>query len=111
MKSSGKNSYQYKNLSVPIIIFTSFWIVAIILWQTMGNIFYLFNFGYIGTAIGLGIGLYVVLPRKKKPSGRRIAQLLVGIYLLVFLGISINAALYIYHLFRIGSRGRDEIYG
>jgi polyferredoxin len=53
----------------------------------MGNIFFLFNFGYIGTAIGFGIGLYVLLPRNMKPTGRRVAQLLVGIYMLVFLGL------------------------
>jgi polyferredoxin len=47
----------------------------------------LFNFGYIGTAVGFGIGLYIFLPRKKKPSGRRFAQLLIGIYMLGFLGI------------------------
>jgi len=30
-------------------LFISFWAIAIVLWQTRGNIFYLFNFGYIGT--------------------------------------------------------------
>jgi polyferredoxin len=36
--------------------------------------------------VGFGIGLYILLPRKKKPTGRRIAQLLVGLYMLCFLG-------------------------
>lgn len=76
-----------RKLKTPIIIFIAFWIVAIILWQTKGKIFYLFNFGYIGTAVSVGIGLYILLPRKKKPSGRRFAQLLVGIYMLGFLGL------------------------
>jgi polyferredoxin len=76
-----------RKLKTPIIIFITFWFVAILLWQTNGNIFYLFNFGYIGTAVGVGIGLYVLLPRKNKPSGRRFAQLLVGIYMLGFLGL------------------------
>ncbi len=81
------NAYELKKLRAPFIIFLSFWFTAIVLWQTTGNIFLLFNFGYIGTAVGVGIGLYVLLPRKKKPSGRRLAQLLIGIYMLVFLGI------------------------
>ena len=81
-----KNTYELKNLQVPLIIFLTFWAIAIVLWQTKGSIFFLFNFGYIGTAIGVGIGLYVLLPRKKKPSGRRLAQLLIGIYMLGFLG-------------------------
>lgn len=74
-------------MRVPIILFIIFWAIAIALWQTKGNIFYLFNFGYIGTAVGVGIGLYVLLPQKKKPSGRRFAQLLIGIYMLGILGL------------------------
>jgi len=87
MKSAEKNEYDLKNIRAPIIIFLVFWATAIALWQFTGKIFYLFNFGYIGTAVGIGIGLYAVLPRKKKPSGRRLAQLLIGIYMLGFLGL------------------------
>ena len=76
-----------KALRVPIIIFVAFWSIAFVLWQTSGKAFFLLNFGYIGTAIGIGIGFYVLLPRKRKPSGRRFAQLLVGIYMLGFLGL------------------------
>ncbi len=87
MKPAKKSSFELKNLRAPVILIVSFWTIAIVLWQTKGNIFYLFNFGYIGTAVGIGIGLYVVLPSKKKPTGRRVAQLLIGIYMLGFLGI------------------------
>ena len=52
-----------------------------------GEDFFLLNFGYIGTAIAVGVGAYELLPRKKKPSGRRFAQFLVGVYLLGFLGL------------------------
>jgi ferredoxin len=76
-----------KELRIPLMIFSIFWILAIVLWQAKGNIFFLFNFGYIGTAIGVGLGAYIFLPRKKKPSGRRLAQFLVGIYMLGFLGL------------------------
>jgi polyferredoxin len=77
----------WRNTFIPLIIFLSFWTVAFALWRTTGNMFYLFNFGYIGTAVGIGIGLYALLPRERKPAGRRIAQLLIGIYLLGFLGL------------------------
>ena len=82
-----QSMFTWKNIAIPLIIFLSFWSVALVLWRTTGNMFYLFNFGYIGTAVGIGIGLYALLPRKRKPSGRRIAQLLIGIYLLGFLGL------------------------
>lgn len=56
--------------------------VAVTLWLTLDNIFYLFNFSYIGISISLGMFLYV----KKYKYARRIAQLLVGLYMLVYLG-------------------------
>jgi len=74
-------------LRIPIILFGIFWTIAILFWQLKGNIFFLFNFGYIGTAIAVGAGAYELLPRKKKPRGRRFAQLLVGLYMLGFLGL------------------------
>ena len=70
--------------ALPII----FWIIAVVLWQSKGSLFYLFNFGYIGTAIGIGNGLFTFLPKQRRPIGRKITQLLVGLYMLVFLGLA-----------------------
>lgn len=77
---------QFSKLRTPFIMMGIFWIVAIVLWQTTGSIFYLFNFVYIGTAVGGGMAIYAALPKKKKHYGRRLSQLLVGAYMLVFLG-------------------------
>ena len=71
---------------LPITIMAIFWVIAIVFWQTTGAIFYLFNFGYIGTSIGIGMTTYSLLPKKKKYQGRRLSQLLVGIYMLGILG-------------------------
>jgi len=49
--------------------------------------FFILNFGYIGTAIGVGMGLYAVLPRARKHVGRKLAQFLVGGYMLGLLGL------------------------
>jgi len=76
-----------RKLRMVIILFVVFWIIAVLFWQLKGKIFFLLNFGYIGTAIAIGVGAYELLPRKKKPAGRRLAQFLVGIYLLGFLGL------------------------
>ncbi len=76
-----------RKLYIPLVIMISFWMVAILLWRATGMPFFLFNFGYIGFAVALGLGLYALLPKKKKFLGRCIAQLMVGIYLLGFLGI------------------------
>ncbi len=56
--------------------------VGVVLWLTKDNLFYLFNFGYIGASIALGLFLFA----KKYRHARRIVQLLVGLYMLVYLG-------------------------
>lgn len=81
-----KDRFEISKFKFPIIMMTIFWIIAIVLWRSTGIIFYLYNFVFIGTALGVGIGTYDALPKKKKLWGRRLAQFLVGTYMLVFLG-------------------------
>ena len=57
--------------------------VAVVLWLTKDNLFYLFNFSYIGGSIALGTALFV----GKYKHARRVTQLLVGSYMLVYLGL------------------------
>ena len=67
----------------PLILLVVFEAVAVTLWLTKHNLFYLFNFSYIGIALSLGIFLFL----KKVKYARRIVQLLVGLYMLVYLGL------------------------
>jgi hypothetical protein len=64
-----------KKYAMPVIILAIFEAVAITLWLTKANLFYLFNFSYIGMSISLGIFLF----NRKYRHARRIVQLLVGI--------------------------------
>ena len=75
-----------KKYAMPIIMLAVFETVAIALWLTKNNLFYLFNFSYIGLSISLGVFLYI----KKYKYVRRIVQLLVGLYMLVYLGLICN---------------------
>jgi ferredoxin len=84
---NSEDTFDIARFKVPLIMMIIFWILAFVLWQTTGHIFYLYNFGYIGTALGIGIGLYSALPKRQKLWGRRLAQFLVGTYMLVFLGL------------------------
>ena len=72
-----------KKLLPLLIILTLFETVAAVLWLTKDNIFYLFNFSYIGLSISLGIYLYM----RNYRHARRVVQLLVGSYMLVYLGL------------------------
>lgn len=87
-----------KNL-LPAMILAIFETVAITLWLTMDNLFYLFNFSYIGCSIALGLFLYV----RQFKHARRMVQLLVGLYMLVYLGLICNENMQIegfwYYLF------------
>ena len=75
-----------KVITESIITFTFFLLIGIWLWQSKGHIFFLFNFGYIGIAASVGELLFGVLPRKKKIWGRKLSQLLIGLYMLGVLG-------------------------
>ncbi|MCR5354265.1 MAG: 4Fe-4S binding protein [Lachnospiraceae bacterium] len=71
-----------KQLKLPLLILAVFEIVAVTLWLTKDNLFYLFNFSYIGLSISLGVLLFT----KGYKYARRVVQLLVGLYILVYLG-------------------------
>ncbi len=68
---------------IPAAFFAVFEIVAVVLWLTKENLFYLFNFSYIGFSISLGLFLFL----RKYKHARRMVQLLVGLYMLVYLGL------------------------
>ena len=88
-----------KKKFLPIIMLLIFESIAVTLWQTKNNIFYLFNFSYIGCSISLGFYLL----NKQYKYARRIVQLLVGSYMLVYLGLICNENMQIegfwYYLF------------
>lgn len=82
-----------------VLILSIFEAIAVTLWLTKDNIFYLFNFSYIGFSIATGLFLF----SKKYKHSRRITQLLVGIYMLIYLGLICNENMQIegfwYYLF------------
>ena len=82
-----KLNLTFKKLAFPLLIVLAFWALAVIAWQASGYIQPLILFGYIGTAVGGGLGLYAVLPKKKKPIGRKVALTMVGLMLIFFVAI------------------------
>ena len=72
-----------KKYLMPVILLAVFETVAITLWLTKDSLFYLFNFSYIGISIALGLYLYI----REYKNARRVTQLLVGLYMLIYLGV------------------------
>jgi len=88
-----------KKYWMPVIMLVIFETVAVTLWLSKDNLFYLFNFSYIGCSIALGFFLFI----RGYKHARRVTQLLVGLYMLVYLGLVCNENMQIegfwYYLF------------
>lgn len=88
-----------KKYFMPLFMFAVFEAVAITLWLTKDDLFYLLNFSYIGISLALGLTLYIA----RYKHARRVTQLLVGMYMLVYLGLICNENMQIegfwYYLF------------
>jgi ferredoxin-type protein NapH len=79
-----KGDFQAKKLIAPGVVMLAFWGVAVWGWLASGYTQPLIMFGYIGTSLGVGLGLYATLPKKRKPVGRRLTLFLVGLFLIGF---------------------------
>lgn len=66
-----------------MMLFLLFEAVAVTLWLTKDNLFYLLNFSYIGSCLGLGTALFTA----GKRYARHFVQLAVGSYMLLYLGV------------------------
>ena len=60
-----------KKYLAPIVMWLIFEMIAVVLWLALDNLFYFFNFSYIGTAIAIGLTLYT----QEKKYARNIVQL------------------------------------
>lgn len=72
-----------KKVFPSLVLLAVFETVAVSLWLSKNNIFYLINFSYIGLSLALGILLYAL----NYKYARHIVQLLVGLYMLLYLGL------------------------
>jgi len=72
----------WKKQIIPFVLWGFFLAIALVLWRVFDNIFYLFNFSYIGTCLALGIFLYI----RKVKYARNVVQMAVGLYMLIYLG-------------------------
>jgi len=76
-----------KDLKTPLLFLLFFLSLGIWRYLITDKIFYLYNFTYIGVALGIGILLNSNLDKENKQWGRKITQLLIGIYMLGYLGL------------------------
>lgn len=72
-----------RRMILPVALWLLFESIAVTLWLTKQNLFYLFNFTYIGTSLAIG----TILLQFRYKHARRATQLLVGTYMLVYLGL------------------------
>jgi ferredoxin-type protein NapH len=87
MMMTTKYNLSYRTMALPLATFSFFWILALAAWRSSGFIQALILFGYIGTTVGGGLGLYGILPKKQKPTARRFTLLAVGLFLIGFVAV------------------------
>jgi polyferredoxin len=75
-----------RNFKPLILIVGIFYTIAIVMFISSGSIFYLMNFTFIGTAAGLGLGLWPILAKKNRHKARKLSQTLIGGYMFLGLG-------------------------
>lgn len=83
---SSKNGGRMRKFTLMILNIVLFYSIAVGFWLAFHEIFYLYNFGIIGTAGALGLGLWPLLPKEKKHIARKLSQALVGGYMFLGLG-------------------------
>lgn len=72
-----------RKFKIPIYMLMIFICISIGLWIWSDNVFYLFNFMYIGFLVSFGIFLLI----KKYKYSRQVVQFGVGLYMLAYLGL------------------------
>lgn len=72
-----------KKYAIPALLFLLFESIAVVLWLALDDIFYLFNFSYIGFFVSLGLALMAA----EKKNARIFIQFFIGLYMLAYLGI------------------------
>lgn len=72
-----------KKYRMPLVLLAIFETVAVTLWLTRDNLFYLFNFSYIGIFLCLGVVMNIRLHKHT----RAVVQWGVGLYLLLYVGL------------------------
>ena len=82
-EKTATNSGKFSKYLVSILLLLLFEAVAVTLWLTKDNLFYLLNFSYIGGCLALGTVLFTA----GKRYARHFVQLAVGSYMLLYLGV------------------------
>ena len=67
-----------RNFKIMFLFLGIFYTIAIVLWLVADSIFYLINFFIIGSSLGLGMGLWPVLSKRKRHLARKVSQVLIG---------------------------------
>ncbi|MDN5316112.1 MAG: ferredoxin-type protein NapH [Thermoanaerobacterium sp.] len=83
MKKMYREVDRLGKFKIPIYMLVIFISISIGLWIWFDNVFYFFNFMYIGFLVSFGIFLLI----KKYKYSRQVVQFGVGLYMLVYLGL------------------------
>lgn len=96
MNEKTEKKEEKRDFKPLLMILGIFYTLAIVLGLFIGIFFYFVNFIIIGTALGLGVGLYPIFSKKNKHKARKLSQALVGGYMFIGLGFGLIYILFGY---------------
>jgi ferredoxin-type protein NapH len=75
--------FAYQYMRVPLVIMVVLWGVGLVAWLAFGQPLGAVMLVYVGLFVGVGLGLFLALPDRKRQIGRRVMMFMVGLLLLV----------------------------
>jgi len=76
-----------RKFTLMILSLIVFYSIAFGFWLGFHQVFYLYNFLIIGSSCALGLGLWPVLPKRRRHLARKLCQALLGGYMFLGLGL------------------------
>lgn len=70
MAAGEREFYRPENAVIPVVVMAVMWAAGAGLWLVGGDILAAGLVVYVGLIAGVGVGVYLVLPRRKRPLGR-----------------------------------------
>ncbi|HEX2915514.1 MAG TPA: 4Fe-4S dicluster domain-containing protein [Chloroflexia bacterium] len=67
------------------ILTAVFWIVGLILWIANGDLWAFIRLVYLGTGLGITLGIWFKVPRRKRPKARRWVMFVIGSFFLIYI--------------------------
>src|SRR6478672_6514766 len=86
-KSTTSPNFIRKALIGLALLTLIFWLTGLALWQITDHIWAFIRLAYLGTMLGVSLGIWVCVPRRNRSKARRLVLLVIGSFLFVYVAL------------------------